>query len=73
MVSDRAFIFHIYILLGETLSLVPRSNIKVTVLEKMAVCRGIHVSHTHLVFTTLSNSFQAIEFASVCLIIQLGQ
>ena len=38
MVSDRAFIFHIYILWGKTLSLVPKSrswsHIKVTVFQK---------------------------------------
>ena len=56
-VSDRAFIFHIYIPWGKTLSLVPsqghlsrsRSNIKVTVLKKNGHCRGNSVSQTQLV------------------------
>ena len=50
MVSDRAFIFHIhvYYFSGKSLSLVPRSrsNVKVTVFEKMAVA-GALVFHKY--------------------------
>ena len=59
MVSDGAFIFHIYISLGETLSLVPksRSSVKVKVKhqghnfrKKMAVA-GALVFHKHGLFS----------------------
>ena len=57
MVSDRVFIFHIYIPYGKSLSLVPksRSSVKVRVkyqwhsLRKNGLCGGIGVSQTHLV------------------------
>ena len=56
MVSDRTFIFHIYIPWGKTLSLVTksktRSNIKVIVLKKkkrLLQGGGICVSQIHLV------------------------
>ena len=59
MVSDRAFIFHIYIP-WENPSLVPKSgswsNIKVPVFwEKNGHCRGINISQTKLVFMYLLN------------------
>ena len=52
MVSDRAFIFHLYIPLGKILPLVPKLrssvkikvNIKVTVFKKMDVA-GVFVLH----------------------------
>ena len=48
MVSDRVFVFHIYIPWGKTLSLAPksRSSIKVTVFKKVAV-GGALVLHKH--------------------------
>ena len=48
MVGDRASIFHIFIPWGKTLSLVSksRSNIKVTVFERVAVA-GALVFHKH--------------------------
>ena len=55
MVSDRAFIFHMYIPWGKALSLVQiqghlsRSNIKVTVFEKIAIV-GALVFHKHILF-----------------------
>ena len=56
MVSDRAFIFHICIPWGKTLSLVPKSRSSVKVKyqchsfrKKLAVAEGIRVSQTHLV------------------------
>ena len=56
MVSDRDFIFHIYIPWGKPFSLVPKSqchllgsNIKVTVFEKKNLCGGSGVSQAHLV------------------------
>ena len=51
MVSDKAFIFLIYIPWGKTLSFVPKSRssvkVKVTVFEKMAVA-GAFVYHKHI-------------------------
>ena len=57
MVSDRAFIFHIYISWGKTLPVVPksRSSVKVKVkyqghsFRKNGRCGGIIVSETQLV------------------------
>ena len=55
MVSNRAFIFHIYIPWGETLSLVPKSRSSVKVQVRYEVfgkkwpLNGIHVSQIHLV------------------------
>ena len=56
-VSDRAFIFHIYIPWGKTISLVQksRSSVKVKVkyqshsFRKNGLCGGTSVSQTHLV------------------------
>ena len=58
MVSDRAFIFYIYIPWGKTLSFLPksRSNIKVIVFEKMAIA-GAFMFHKHILF--LCSSRQA--------------
>ena len=57
MERDRAFIFHIYIPQGRTLSEVPKSRsfVKVKVkyqshsFRKIDHCGGIRVSQTHLV------------------------
>ena len=57
MISDRAFIFHIHISYGNTLSLVPksRSSVKVKVKyqgqfkKKTSHYEGICVSQTHIV------------------------
>ena len=57
MVSDRAFIFHVYIPRCETLSFVQklRASVKVRVeyqvnsIRKNDSCGGIHVSQTHVV------------------------
>ena len=62
MVSDTAFIFHIYIPLGKALSIEKksqghlsrsRSNIKVTDFEKMAFT-GALVFHKHSLFISFS-------------------
>ena len=67
MVSDdTAFIFHIYIPWGKTLSLVPksRSSIKVKVkcqghcFQKNGHCGVIRVSQTHLVTTAMIGCLQ---------------
>ena len=62
MVNDRAFIFHIYIPWGKTLSLVPksRSSVKVKVkyqghsFRKKNEGGGIRVSQTHVVYLCIS-------------------
>ena len=56
MVSDRAYIFHIYIRQGTPLSLVPKSGSSVKVkyqgrsYRKNGSCGGISNSQTQLVF-----------------------
>ena len=75
MVSDRAFIFHIYIPWGKTLSLVSqghlsrsRSNIKVTVTKKIAVA-GALAFHKHSLFHHFftENQATALERGHPCM------
>ena len=80
MVSDRAFIFHIHIPWGKTLSLVPksRSSVEVTVKyqghrfrkrKKKARSGGISVRHIQVVFYSFIQSI--LFFSAGCLLLPI--
>ena len=79
MVSDRAFIFHIYISWGKALSFVPKSGSHVKVkyqghrFGKNGRCGGIRVSQTHLVslLTQLLVAFYSFLFLLLIIILLL--